>query len=126
MSKKARFTVLYIEDNEANRVLLELLLTRRPEISLSCAPDGETGLEMVLNSLPDLILVDITLPDINGYEVLDRLKSTPATANIPVVAVSGDMPVSNHDVTTFNFDKYLPKPIELGPFYATLDEFLIA
>lgn len=124
MITEKQFTVLYIEDNEASRKLLEFITTRREEVSLIFADSGKSGLDMAMARHPDLILVDLTLPDINGYDVLDKLRATPDTADIPVVAVSGDIPTSDQEYTNFEFDKYLPKPIELQPYYDTLDAFL--
>lgn len=103
---------------------MQLILERKEYLSLICAAEGESGIRAAKTQLPDLILLDISLPDINGYAVLAALKQDPATANIPVVAVSGDCPSRISQDSLFSFDKYMTKPIAIEPLYKTIDEFL--
>lgn len=117
-------TILYIEDNEANRQLVQFILARKKHLTLLCAADGQSGLQTARVELPDIILLDISLPDINGYEVLATLKQDSATENIPVIAVSGDHIQQNSDGQPFVFDSYLTKPIEVGPLYQVIDHYL--
>jgi CheY-like chemotaxis protein len=79
-------TLLYVEDNPANLMLVEDLIARRPDIGLISAADGNRGVEMARASLPDVILMDINLPGISGIQALKILRADPATAHIPVVA----------------------------------------
>ncbi len=124
MKDSPSYTVLYIEDNEANRQLVQLILERKKYLSLICAADGQSGIHAAITQLPDLILLDISLPDMNGYDVLTALKQDAATKNIPVVAISGHSPSKNRQASQFSFDKYLTKPIQVNPLFNTIDEFL--
>ena len=83
-------TVLYVEDNRANFRLMERIVAHRKELRLIGAERGRIGLEMAGTDPPDLILLDLHLPDISGQELLDHLKDDPRTAEIPVVIVSAD------------------------------------
>ena len=118
-------TLLYVEDNPANLMLVEDLIARRPEIRLLTARDGLTGIELARAARPDVILMDINLPGISGIHVLKILLDDPATAHIPVVALSANaMP---HDIAKgleAGFFRYLTKPIKINEFMQTLDEAL--
>jgi PAS domain S-box-containing protein len=83
------YTLLYVEDNPANLKLVEQIIARHPDIRLLTAVNGNSGIEVARVSQPEVILMDINLPDINGFEALKILRSDPATAHIPVIAISG-------------------------------------
>ncbi|MET0862940.1 MAG: PAS domain S-box protein [Nakamurella sp.] len=115
-------TVLYIEDNMSNVRLMEQLVARRPQWRLISAGHGALGLELATASPPDLVLLDLNLPDIGGAEVLSRLRSTPATSKIRVVVVSAD--ANPHQIRTLKeagADGYLTKPLAVQELFATLD-----
>ena len=115
-------TLLYVEDNPANLMLIEDLMARRPDIRLLSAQDGITGIEMALNFLPDVILMDINLPGINGIRVLEILSADPRTENIPVVALSANaMPRDIEKGLSAGFFRYLTKPIRINEFMDALD-----
>jgi CheY-like chemotaxis protein len=80
--------VLNIEDNSANAALVEQLIARRSDLKLVTAKNGKSGVQFAIAQLPDVILLDIKLPDIGGMEVLKILLSTAQTAHIPVIALS--------------------------------------
>ena len=80
-------TILYVEDNEPNRMIVRDLL-KRTTYNLIEAHDGEAGVTMALERLPDLILMDIQLPKISGLEAIRRLRAEPATAATPIVAIT--------------------------------------
>lgn len=124
MTDKHIYSVLYIEDNEANRLLIELVLERRENIKLFSSTNGRSGIKKAQEVLPDLILLDISLPDMNGYAVLNVLRNDPSTAKIPVIAISGEYPPQIPKDAPFVFDRYLPKPIEILPLYQAMDELL--
>jgi CheY-like chemotaxis protein len=89
VSREARLhTLLYVEDNPANMKLVEQIIVRHPEMRLLTAVNGKRGIEIAHESRPDVILMDINLPGINGFEALNILRSDPATVHIPVVAIS--------------------------------------
>ena len=115
-------TLLYVEDNPANLMLVQDLIARRPDICLLSAMDGITGVEMALANLPDAILMDINLPGINGIRVLEILRADTRTAAIPVVALSANaMPRDIEKGLEAGFFRYLTKPIKVNEFMETLD-----
>lgn len=120
-----QYTLLYVEDNPANLMLIEDLMARRTDIRLIIAVDGISGVEMALSQLPDVILMDINLPGINGIRVLEILATDPATARIPVVALSAN--AMRRDIEKgmqAGFYRYLTKPIKVMEFMDTLDEVI--
>jgi len=124
MSENA-LTLLYVEDNPANLMLVEDLIARRDDIRLISARDGLTGVEMARSHAPHVIVMDINLPGISGIKALKILAQDPATAHIPVIALSANaMP---HDIAKgleAGFFRYLTKPIKINEFMTTLDEAL--
>jgi CheY-like chemotaxis protein len=115
-------TLLYVEDNPANLMLVEDLIARRPDIRLLTATDGYQGVETARSSLPDLILMDINLPGISGIQVLRILSEDRSTAHIPVVALSANaMPRDIEKGLEAGFFRYLTKPIKVNEFMNTLD-----
>ena len=115
-------TVLYVEDNPANLMLVEDLIARRPDIRLLSARDGITGIEIARAALPDVILMDINLPGISGIRALRILADDQATAHIPVVAVSANaIPRDIEKGLEAGFFRYLTKPIKVNEFMDTLD-----
>jgi CheY-like chemotaxis protein len=118
-------TLLYIEDNPANLMLIEDIISRRSDIRLLNARDGIRGVEMALKFMPDLILMDINLPGISGVQALEILAQLPATAHIPVVALSANaLPRDIAKGLESGFFRYLTKPIKIDKFMHTLDETL--
>jgi PAS domain S-box-containing protein len=115
-------TLLYVEDNPANLMLVEDLIARRADIRLLTARDGQTGIEMARDLRPDVVLMDINLPGISGIEALKILAADPATAGIPVIALSAN--AMRHDIEKglqAGFFRYLTKPIKVIEFMDTLD-----
>ncbi len=115
-------TLLCVEDNPANLMLIEKLVSRRPDIRLLTARDGNRGIEIARASKPDVILMDINLPGTSGLMALRILADDPATAAIPVVALSANaMPRDVEKGLEAGFFRYLTKPIKVGEFMETLD-----
>ncbi len=105
--------------------LVEQVIARRPDISLLSAVNGESGIKIARASQPDVILMDINLPGINGYEALEILRSDPATAHIPVIAISANaMPLDIERGMKAGFFRYITKPIKVDEFMAVLDAAL--
>jgi signal transduction histidine kinase/CheY-like chemotaxis protein len=118
-------TVLYIEDNPAILMLVEDLLARRPDVHLLTARDGVSGVEIARTARPDIILMDINLPGISGITALRILSDDPATAHIPVVALSANaVPRDIQRGLEAGFFRYLTKPIKIDEFMTTLDAAL--
>ena len=116
------YTLLCVEDNPANLMLIEKLVARRPEIRLLSARDGTLGIEIARASQPDVILMDINLPGINGIQALKILAADPATAQIPVIALSANaMPRDIEKGLEAGFFRYLTKPIRVNELMDTLD-----
>jgi PAS domain S-box-containing protein len=115
-------TLLYVEDNPANLKLIEQLIARRRDMSLLSARDGNLGIGLARAHQPDVILMDINLPGISGIEALRILRDDPATAHIPVVALSANaMPRDIEKGLQAGFFRYLTKPIKVNEFMDTLD-----
>jgi len=117
--------VLCVEDNPANLELVRRLIARRPDLRLLSASSGNLGVELARASQPDVILMDINLPDISGLEALRILLAEPTTAHIPVVAISANaMPRDIKRGLRAGFFRYLTKPIRVSEFTDTLNEAL--
>ncbi len=118
----ALYTLLYVEDNPANLMLVEDIIARRPDIRLLSARDGKSGIELARRSLPDVILMDINLPGISGIDAMRILAVDHATAHIPVVALSANaIPRDIEKGLEAGFFRYLTKPIKVNEFLDTLD-----
>jgi PAS domain S-box-containing protein len=118
-------TLLYVEDNLANLSLVETILLSRPAWRTIPALQGQLGVELARQHIPDLILLDLHLPDIPGDEVLRRLRADPRTAHIPVVIVSADATRGSLErLQAAGADAYLTKPLDLDQFLETVDRFL--
>jgi len=115
-------TLLYVEDNPANLKLVAQIIARHPDMHLLSAVNGTLGIEIARASRPDVILMDINLPGINGFEALKILGSDPATAHIPVIAVSANaMPIDIERGLKAGFFRYITKPIKVNEFMEALD-----
>ncbi|GLH67007.1 hypothetical protein GETHED_13710 [Geothrix edaphica] len=115
-------TLLYVEDNPANLSLVEQLIARRPDLRLVSAGNGILGIELARERQPDVILMDINLPGISGLQALKILREDPATAHIPVVAISANAMVGDiKKGLEAGFFRYLTKPINVTEFMAAMD-----
>lgn len=119
-------TLLYVEDNPANLMLVEnIIIERCPNIKMLTASEGKMGIALAQSHRPDVILLDINLPDLSGFEVLQLLKNNPLTANIPVVAISANaMPHDRDRALKAGFCTYLTKPIKINEFLVELSVIL--
>jgi len=118
-------TLLYVEDNPANLRLVQEIVRFRPDLRLLSAPDGPAGLALARTERPDVVLMDLNLPGMGGFEVLERLRADPAGAAIPVIALSAN--AMAHDVErglAAGFDHYLTKPIDIDKFNEAIDGVL--
>lgn len=120
-------TVLYIEDNPSNLRLVGALLSRLPHVRLLTASSGHTGLALAQRQQPELILLDLGLPDVSGADVLKRLRADVTTATIPVVVLSADATNSQvRRLLAAGAASYLTKPLDVGLFFTTVQETLLA
>ena len=115
-------TLLYVEDNPANLELVEQIIARRPDLRLLSAADANIGIEFARAYLPEVILMDINLPGVSGVEAMKILRADPATAHIPIIALSAN--ALAHDIEkalAAGFFNYLTKPIKVNAFMEALD-----
>jgi PAS domain S-box-containing protein len=115
-------TLLYVEDNPANLKLVAQLIARRPDIRLLSAVDGPRGIALARESRPEVILMDINLPGISGFDALKILREDATTAHIPIIALSANaMPRDIERGLEAGFFRYLTKPIKVKEFMETLN-----
>ena len=113
--------ILIVEDNEHNQKLASDVL-RFKGYRVLVAPTAEDGIPMALREKPDLVLMDIHLPGMNGIEALAKLRSDPETKAIPVFAFTASvMPQDRKEITSAGFDGFLSKPINLKEFLETIN-----
>jgi CheY-like chemotaxis protein len=118
--------VLYVEDSEPNFRLIESILEDRPGTDLSWAATGQKGLEMARTQNPQLVLLDLDLPDIHGSKVLEGLQAHAATAQTPVIVISADATPSQIErMLTAGARNYLTKPFEIRRFLCMFDEIFL-
>ncbi|AHG89799.1 PAS sensor protein [Gemmatirosa kalamazoonensis] len=118
-------TLLYVEDNLANLSLVEAILLSRPGWRIIPALQGQLGVELAREHMPDVILLDLHLPDIPGAEVLRRLRADARTATIPVVVVSADATASSLErLRQAGADAYLTKPLDVDEFLTVVQRHL--
>ena len=117
-------TVLIVEDNEKNMKLVRDILQHQGHTTLQAATGGE-GVRMARESVPDLVLMDIQLPDIDGIEALSRIRKDASLDAVAVIAVSASvMPDDQQKIVTSGFDAFVTKPINLKSFLDTVQRFL--
>lgn len=122
-----RHQLLYIEDNPVNTLVVQELVATRAHLKLDCAADGISGVEMALQLAPVLILIDMQLPDIDGFEVLRRLRSHRQSALTPCIAVSANaLPEDMARARQMGFSDYWTKPIDFQKFLGGLDALFAA
>jgi len=120
-----RRRVVYIEDNEANASVMAGVFTQRPQIDFEVCRNAAEGLAAIDRSPPDLILLDMHLPDFSGMDVLMRLKSDAQTAGVPVVMVSADVLADQiQEALALGAAQYLTKPIDVAEVLAVVDQLL--
>jgi PAS domain S-box-containing protein len=120
-------TVLYVEDNPSNLRLVERVLGERGGVRLVTATRGDAVQGLVRQHLPDLVLLDLHLPDLGGQEVLRRLRADPQTAHVPVVVVSADATAGQiQRLLAAGARQYLTKPLDVDRFLEVVDELLQA
>jgi len=115
--------ILYIEDNLSNLTLVEEMLAEQPHLQLITAMQGGLGLDLARRHLPDLILLDLHLPDLPGHKVLARLRQSELTRDIPVVIISADATARQiQRLMAAGARSYLTKPLDIGEFFRVIEE----
>jgi len=119
-------TCLYVEDSEANLMLVQQLVARRDDVKLLSATSGLRGVEMAQDEHPDVIMMDINLPGLSGLEALRLLRADPSTARTPISAVSSNAyPKQIEECLREGFFRYLTKPFKLDEFNKAIDDMLL-
>ncbi len=117
-------SILIVEDNEKNMKLVRDILLHHGHRVIEAAT-GEDGVRLALSEKPDLVLMDIQLPDISGVTALERIRAVAALDAVPVLAVSASvMPDEQQRVVSSGFDAFIAKPISMKPFLAAVNTAL--
>jgi CheY-like chemotaxis protein len=117
-----RHQILYIEDNPVNAMIIGELISRRDDLTLHVADDGASGVAQAVQRRPDLVLLDMQLPDMDGFEVLRRLRADATTAGIPCIALSANaMPEDIQRALRAGMSDYWTKPLDFKAFFVALD-----
>jgi two-component system, cell cycle response regulator DivK len=118
--------VLLVEDNEDNLQLVRFLL-ERDGYNVIAAHNGREGLELARQVLPHLILMDLSLPEIDGWEAAQELKADPKTAQIPLLALTAHtLPGDRKRALSIGFDGYISKPIDVGKFSENISKAILS
>jgi PAS domain S-box-containing protein len=121
-----RNKVVYVEDNPSNIAFMRELMDDLPSIELVTAPTAEIGLELVRAHQPALVILDINLPGMSGFDAVRRLKEWPDTRDIPVIALTAAaLPRDTARAKEAGFHRYLTKPIKVDELTAVLEEILV-
>jgi CheY-like chemotaxis protein len=119
--------LLYIEDNEDNLYMLTLWFDVLGGYEIVSAPDGAAGIAMAAAELPDLILMDLNLPEIDGWEATRRLKADPATRDIPIIALTAHAMAGDREkAIATGCDDFETKPVEFDRLLAKIERVLAA
>jgi len=120
-------TVLYVEDNPSNLELMQRIIDEVPGMALVTARDAETALQLFNGGAPDMVIMDIHLPGMDGFGALHKLRQSPATMNIPIIALSASaMPRDIERGLKAGFNKYLTKPIVIEEFLGAVKELFVS
>ena len=116
--------ILLVEDNEANRDMLTRRLTRQG-FAVCCAIDGPSGVEMASSEMPDLILMDVALGEMDGWEATQQIKARPSTSKIPVIALTAHAMAGDREkALEAGCDDYDTKPVEVARLLAKIESLL--
>jgi CheY-like chemotaxis protein len=119
--------ILYVEDNDDNVYMLKMRLELLGDFDVLAAPDGEQGCAMALSERPDVILMDLEMPVVDGWEATRRLKDDPQTRDIPIIALSAHALAGEREkALAAGCDEFDTKPIEFERLVATLRRVLAA
>lgn len=121
------YSLLYVEDNPSNIQLIEQIVATLPNVAMLAAPTPQLGIDLAVAHRPTVIILDLNLPGMSGFEVLSRLKAMPETRCIPVLALTAAaFPRDIKKRLEAGFFRYLTKPIDVNAFLAAINEALTA
>ncbi|HEY9566915.1 MAG TPA: ATP-binding protein, partial [Thalassobaculum sp.] len=119
------YSVLYVEDNPLNLRLMEYLLETLPRVEMHSAPSGSIGIDLAVARRPDIVILDLNLPDMDGFQVLAALRARPETRDLPVIALTASaMPSDIQRGTEAGFRAYLTKPLKFDALLDAVDSAL--
>ena len=119
------YSILYIEDNISNLKIVEAIITKRMKQLFICANTGGLGIEMALAHKPDIILLDLRLPGLDGYAVKEIINKEPSLSGIPIIALSANaMSEEIERVKESGFQEFISKPIDIPSFISSLNQYL--
>jgi CheY-like chemotaxis protein len=122
-----RYTIVYVEDNPSNIAFMQELVGELERVTLVTAPTAEVGIELVRARRPDVVIMDINLPGMSGYDATRKLREWPETKDIPVIALTAAaMAGDRKRAEDAGFYRYLTKPVRVPELLATLEELLAA
>ena len=126
MSEESKGKILYVEDNPMNRMLVSRILLVEDYEVLE-AEDGETGIAIALREKPDLILMDVNLPEKDGYQVTKEMRDNDALKDIPIIAMTANVMQGDREKTlAAGCNGYIPKPIDIDALPGQIANFLAA
>jgi PAS domain S-box-containing protein len=124
-SEGPRHKVVYVEDNPSNIAFMRELMDDIPKIELITAPNAELGLELIRAHQPSVVIMDVNLPGMSGFEAVQRLRESPETRAIPVIGLSAAaLPRDTARAKEIGFDRYLTKPVKVDQLTGALEELL--
>lgn len=116
--------ILYIEDDDNNRLLVERIMLAEGYEVLSAA-DAPTGIKLAMDHIPDIILMDINMPHVDGYMATTQLRDIPALKHVPIIAVTANVMKGDREETlAAGCDGYIPKPIDVDRFPEEINYYL--
>jgi two-component system cell cycle response regulator DivK len=125
LSSNSKATILYVEDNPDNRMLVRRILLSQ-DYSLLEAKDGSDALNILKTQRPDLILMDINMPDMDGYTLTTKIKSMPGFERIPILAVTANVMRGDKEKTLeAGCDGYIQKPLDIDQLVREVERFLL-
>ena len=118
----AAFRVVYIEDNPSNIAFMEAVMDELPSVALTTVPNAEVGIEVVRDTQPHVVIMDINLPGMSGYDATRRLSEWPETQHIPVIALTAAAMLSDRKrLADAGFFRYLTKPVKVSELLEALE-----
>jgi two-component system cell cycle response regulator DivK len=119
-------SILYVEDNEDNIYMLSMRLDREG-FEVSIARTGREGVDMAADSLPDLIIMDLVLPEMDGFDAARQIRHTDSTSHIPIIALSASvLPEHQHRAIEAGCDVFQTKPVDFPRLLKTIEQLLAA
>jgi DNA-binding response OmpR family regulator len=120
------WVVVALDDHEASLVLIQRILSHRPDVEVVTESNGNLGLDLIRRRVPDVVLLDLNLPGLSGESVLKEVRNDCATANVPVVMISGDVnETTKCRLREAGAQAFLEKPIGITEFVELMERFLV-